>query len=248
MQEQKQTYKSKLKLPDFELSSDNENIIKVVCPSCNTTAPVEHINIQDKIAKCGGCDSVFSFGEAVATKLQTRVSNDEIPRPAGVELYEFENELEIEVKQPISILHVLISTMAGLFAFIFLLIFTKKGETFALYGMSIGSLLASFSFFQLYKGKKSRIYVLIDNENVHIQWRPKNFVKDKSYKRDSIEQVYVKTTPEGHGVFIVTNTIAGQKHQQIIGRFTSVLKAKYVEQEMENYLGIANKAVMGEVR
>jgi len=73
------------------LSSDNENIIKVVCPSCNTTAPVEHINIQDKIAKCGGCDSVFSFGEAVATKLQTRVSNDEIPRPAGVELYEFEN-------------------------------------------------------------------------------------------------------------------------------------------------------------
>ena len=90
--------------------------------------------------------------------------------------------------------------------------------------------------------------VHIDNQNLHIERRPKKLAKDKTYAIHEIDQVYLKKdkTWEGKkttGVYMIVNSIEGQKHVELIKNVNSRSKAKYIEQEIEKQLGIKNRRV-----
>jgi len=62
--------------------------------------PADNININDKIAKCGGCHAVFPFQHEIDKLLNARKPKQTVLRPDGIDLYAYQNELEIAVKQP----------------------------------------------------------------------------------------------------------------------------------------------------
>lgn len=242
--------KTKIKhadLPDLERAV---TVTKIECPSCNGSVVAADVNIQEMVGKCGACDSLFSL-QPMASKLQIdnqAFHHEELDRPAGVEINYFHNEMEISIQQP-QVLSALALIISPLFLLIGMLIFYKHGHTWSLGLAGTSAALGAYGLWKLINKRKYRSYVTISKSKLDIEHRPQNLVKDKSYSTADIEQFFVAgdTQVGGYAIFAVVNDIEGQKRQRIVGGITSQIKAKYLEQEMEKYLGIKNKKVIGEL-
>ena len=74
-----------------------------------------------------------------------------------------------------------------------------------------------------------------------IKHRPNNLKKDRYFPVEDIDQIYIKHV--GHyGLYMIVNGTKGQQHVKLVDVKT-ISKAKYLEQEIEKYLGIENRKV-----
>jgi len=218
---------------------------KICCPSCTDEVPADNININDKIAKCNHCDVVFPFHQDITDFQDTTKIRQEVIRPEGIDVFHFQDELEISVRQPGTafVLDYLGVTLFPLFAFLMTMIFFDGGKV-ALAVPLILWALTGLSSIRLFNRSKYKIHLTIDQQDLHVYWRPKNFHKDKSYAVADIDQVYIKSI-DGHnfGVFMIVNGIDGQKHVTLVQYAGSRSKAQYLEQEIESHLGITDRRV-----
>ena len=90
----------------------------------------------------------------------------------------------------------------------------------------------------------------IDENAIHIQKKPKGTSKDHSFNRTDIAQLYIKRNPAtGHyDIFIIVDGLEGQKHIKLIPNVEGKSKARYLEQEIEKYLGIIDREVLEETK
>ncbi len=246
-------YKYKEKL---ELKNPNSfpQVQKVDCPSCSETIPGAHLNIQTNIAKCNSCDIIFSISEQVENLSHQNDISQDILRPEGVELTHFQDDLDISVAQPWNLIEVI---LASIFPFLLLvgppaLIDKPPDSKFFLVGylsFMLVSIIAYIAYFFI--RKKHKVYIHIDDSDLHIEHRPKKFIKDKKYAIEDIDQVYIKsimtsTGTKGVGIFMLVNDVKGQKKVELINSVNSRTKAKYIEQEIERHLGIKDRRVPDE--
>jgi len=235
-------------LPDFEQPAI---ATKVKCPSCTADISASDLNITDMVGKCQECDSIFSIKSTIQ-KIQAASDDlitDEIGRPEGIELNYFHNEFEITAQQGTNVWHVIGASGSPLLSLMGLGIYADKGSLVALGLALIGLMLLTWSIVKLIRARRNKIFIIIDDQSLDVLYRPQNFVKDKSYSKNDIEQVFVRPDPVlgGHALYIVLNSVNGQSHKRILGGLKSLLKAKYMEQEIERHLGIPNKKVSGEL-
>ena len=243
--EPKEKYKLELKeLPALE----QKNYTKITCPACEQDLPADNLNINDKIAKCGSCHVVFPFHEEVArlNKNKQRL-RQEVIRPEGVDISYFRNEMDLAIQQ---------NAYWGwiLFFFVFCalmvtLVYWKGKAPILLPALTWLSTL--YPFTNLITQSRHKIHINVDDHYLNVKWRPKHFMKDKSYAIEEIEQLYIKNTPEMGGyykdVWMIVNGAKGQKHVKLIQMVASLSKAKYLEQEIERHIGIVDKKVAGEI-
>lgn len=243
--EYKDEYKEKLELRELP-KSEGKSFLHVNCPSCDDKVDASNINIHDKVAKCGNCSALFSIVSDMEMLL-AQESREEIARPDGVEIMHFQDEMELVIQQPPSVLNIIIISIFPFLAGLGLFAFFLKG---GVRGLAVGlpSLVVSiYGILALVQAKRNKIYISVDQNNIKIEWRPRHLIRDKSFSVEDVEQLYVKKTSDGVALFMAYNTVTGQKHRQIMGRISSIVRAKYLEQEIEKYLGIPNKKVMGEL-
>jgi len=218
---------------------------KICCPSCTDEVPADNININDKIAKCNHCDVVFPFHQEVEAFQDTTKIRQEVIRPEGIDIFHFQDELEISVGQPSVnfMLDYLGVTFFPIFAFLTAMIFFDGGEISSSVPF-IFLALTALSSIRLFNRTKYKIHITIDEQQLHLYWRPKNFHKDQSYAIADIDQVYIKTI-DGHnfGVKMIVNGVEGQKHVTLVKYAGSKSKAQYLEQEIEQHLGITDRRV-----
>jgi len=125
-------------------------------------------------------------------------------------------------------------------------VYAKEGiEIFGFFALAF-VFATIFSTVSLLRHKRNKIFVTATQEDLYIDFRPSNFSKDVHYKVKNIEQLFVKVDQYGLGLHMVVNSSAGQKQERLISRFKNITHAKYIEQELEKYLGITNKSVPGE--
>ncbi len=239
--EEKELYKEKVKLHEVQLDPKTEqNYTTVDCPSCQTSVPAEHININDKIAKCGDCDVVFSFDETLKSLTQSGASKQTVLRPQGIDVYEFKHETEITVKQPAAAIEILPFTVLPIFLFFSVLLVFKKGISIMWPGVAfIMNLILTI---YLYKREKHTVNIRINKSDLNVQWRPKKLMSDKSYHISDIKQLYVK----GHQIFMIVDGIDGSQHVNLIPGLVNQTQAHFLEQQIEAYLKIQDEAVVGE--
>lgn len=248
-------YKEKLELKEVVLPSE---IQKIDCPSCATTIPADNLNIQTNIAKCNSCNGIFSFSDSVEKLSSQNNITQEILRPEGVELIHFQDELDISVAQPWTNLEAisvsLFPMLVLMLSLVILITFTELIPSFKQFGkvavitLWITSFISYIAYFFI--RKKHKIYIHVNDRDLYIEWRPKKFLKDKKYAVQDIDQVYIKsiTSPSGKGVaiFMIVDDPNGQKHVELIKSVNSRTQAKYIEQEIEKYLGIKDRRVPDE--
>jgi len=100
---------------------------KISCPSCGNSIPADNINIQDKIAKCGGCHAVFPFQHKLDTLLTARKPKQTALRPEGIDLYAYQNELEIALRQDVQMMDILPWSLWPTFPILFTVFFFNQG-------------------------------------------------------------------------------------------------------------------------
>ena len=188
--------------------------VKIVCPTCHAQIKADDINIDDKIAKCSSCDSIFSIHDQVS-------------------------KLEISVRQPWTVLEVLPLSILPFLAILFTVAFFKKDMhyLFALIPW-IGTIITGIFVSQR---KRHFIYLNIDEKYLSTFWRPKKLHHDKHFPIDQVDQLYVQGVNGACSLVVILNTPEGQKHIKLIKDLTSLSKAKYLEQEIERYLNIKDR-------
>jgi len=238
-------YKEKLELKQKLPSLDN--LVKICCPSCDEAVHADNININKEIAKCGNCHGVFSFSNN--HDLIQRSNRPQILQPEGVEVFHFQDELDISFKQPLDYLSMTLVWILGPMGFIFLI------NSFSEPPLIIPALLfllpALFFLLRIIFSAKNKIYVSIDDEYLSVIRRPFKFSfgKDAHYKVEDFDQLYVKMTKsknsgkELYHIHAILNSPRGQRHVKLTPTIESKSKAKYIEQEIESHLGIIDRPV-----
>lgn len=244
MEEKEEVSKLKLKQVErsFPTTKPQNNIIPVNCPSCNASPAIENINIHDKIVKCGSCATVFSFEQEVKhlAQLNETIAPEIVVRPAGIEKSYFHDELELSMKQPTGDVWIALAIGMVFIAGLIYLVSLKKG--FSVYWPAGMVGLALCFFYKYWNSPKEKIYANIDAEYLTIQYRPNNFVKDKLIANREIEQLYTKTLASNYySLYAVLNTREGQKHVELIKYMDTRNNARYIELELEKYLGIEDR-------
>jgi len=247
--ESKPLHKLELK----ELNSKVGNAYqKIACPSCDHAIPAEDINIQDKIAKCGGCNAVFPFTlkiEALLNATPPAPPKQTVLRPAGVDMYAYQDELEIVVQQPISVVDFLPWTIFPIMPILFTVLSLNASDFPIPLFVSLATwLIGIYPIMNAINFKKHKIYMNMDDVYFNIEWRPKKFHKDKRILVKDIDQVYLKENAEGyHQVTMIVNEVTGQKHIKLMA-LKSLSQARYLEQEIERYLKITDRSIPEEYK
>ena len=172
---------------------------------------------------------------------------EKVKRPEGIEIFYFKNEMEIETVQPIpsgQIVNLSLSPFILLFS---LLLYFLKDSSNAIYVASAAAVATAFGLYSVLRRRNKKIYINCNDEEVTIQRRPQNLIKDQKYSRDEVEQVYVKQGTDGMSLYFVINGSEGQKNVPVLTRIRDVSQAKYMEQEIEKYLGLKDRVVYGEL-
>lgn len=228
----------------LELKSLDKTFRKVTCPSCDKEVDADNINLQNSLAKCGGCNSIFSIEKDIEILKTSEEVKQEFIRPEGIDLFYFKNSMDITVQQHVQGLDMLGLVFSPILAIFSFLIFFIKG-TISIYP-PIGFTLGAIYF--IYKSlnyQNNKTYIDISDKYLNIKARPKHFSKDRSFEIDEIDQLYIKHAADGSGyftLFMIVNGINGQKHEKLL-TVNTLSKAKYMEQEIEKRLNIEDRKV-----
>ena len=244
MEQTSNPYKSAEKL---ELKDIKENLPKVFkkvnCPSCEKDIDASNINLQNSVAKCSGCNVIFSIQEEVEGVKTKNETKQYIFRPEGIDLFFYKEDLEISIKQHLQGLDAFGLIFLPFLSALSIFIYFAKGIPIII--PIILTLGALYFIYKAFNYSDNKTFVDINDKFLHIRSRPKNLKKDRTYAVNDIDQVYIKHSPDGVGlgVYMIVNTLDGQKHELLVS-VNSLSKAKYLEQEIESYLHIEDRAVL----
>lgn len=231
-------YKLKLKNLSLELQPEYK---RINCPACDSVIPADNLNINDKIGKCNSCDIVFPFHKNISDLINSPRSKQEVIKPEGVDIFEHRDEKEFSIHQPFTVFDIFPLVIVALFTFLFTIVYFKNDLSW-IYPVTSWILLM-FPIYNLFQRKNHKVFLTIDKEFFHIKWRPKKWKKDKKYPIKEINQIYTKSYSNQNIIFMIVNGTNGQKHIRLIGEIMSLSKARYLEQEIEKYLGIKDREV-----
>lgn len=240
----------KLKLEKLAIEKQ-QDFHKITCPSCQNEILATDLNINDKIAKCGECNIVFSFQETVNNLFTNQKKiKQEIIRPEGIDMFYFKEELDFTIQQPYSILEGILGGVGIPCALLFIVLAFLKPGLFPIVVAAIFMLISAYPIYSWITHAKNKIFVSINERFLTIEWRPKKWNKDQQFEKRDIDQLYVyRNASTGYyEVGMIINGIEGQKRVRLIPGLDSLSKARYLEQEIEKHLGIIDREVLEEIK
>lgn len=244
-------------LEPLDLESRQDHLLR--CPSCDHFIKADDININKLIAKCAQCSHIFSF-ENVHIGKQIGYSRPDMLIPAGLEVLKLQSELDIQVNW---FRNVAKSSFA--FTLIFTLIWNLVLLPFVLTALATGAysiLLFTSAHVAVGIGMLLRMLALfVNTTHVNVTRRnleirttpmPSLFRRNRKIPAEEIQQLYVTKYVESRtngnpnyafGLYAILKN--GQKVTLVKGMNEAT--QKYLEYEIESFLGIKDKPVEGAV-
>ena len=216
---------------------------KIECPACATEISAANLDLPGKVAKCGGCNVVFSIAQKLEALTTEQKVTQEYLRPEGIDLFHYRGGLDITVQQHLQGLDLAGLLLFPFLAIIFTLVYFLKDAPLVL--PVVTTLLSLYFVYRATYRKNDKTYIDVSDRMLSIKARPRHFKQDKSYSSDEIDQLYIKNAIDGSGyftVFMIVNGVEGQKHEKLL-TVNTLSKAKYLEQEIERYLNIPDRMV-----
>ncbi len=237
----KEEYKKAYKR--VELPKDDD-FFHLECPACQSKVASENININDKIAKCNSCDSVFSFQKNLDEFAERKTP---LKKPVGVDKIHFGDEMEMSMKLPANVLEILGIAFLPLVSFFGGALYFKSQVFGGLIALIASVSLFAFILFRVLHKEKRRVYFVCQKDQLIVEKERNKLVKEKVIKSSELAQIYVGRTHNGYAVKAILNTPEGQVHKVILDYLKTTIDAKYVEQEIEKYYGIPNEKISVEI-
>ncbi len=228
------------------------------CPNCQEKILSSDINLNKGLAKCSSCHVLFNIEEESPNgHLLPAARKEEIfVIPKGIEILKMMSELEIEMRwrHTASWFLMLFTLIWNGILIPMALIIILSGEFSALIFMSlhlaVGVGLAYWCIATLF----NTTYINVDNNYITIEHRPFSlFFKEHQLETPQVEQLYVKKYSNGstngvpNYVYAVMAKMRSKEEIQIIKGISKPQQARYIEQEIENFVGIVDKPMQGEL-
>jgi len=220
------------------------------CPDCTTEVLSENMDLPSAIAKCHSCNNIFEFTEALKNAgLPARLESQTIPVPPGIEIIEWDQEMEINVnwrktsKNFTLIFALLWNTF--ILPIFFYFMFTGV-DPIATAFLSIFALVGVYLIYASISYLVNTTNIFIDKNLLAIEHRPINFLiqKDKYVEPKDIDQLFVQKYSQGsqndQPVYAYRLKVLLKNKEEIIllKNMHSHHIAKFIESEVEYFLGI----------
>jgi hypothetical protein len=216
--------------------------LKLACPNCGETIPADKINIQETLALCPRCDTIFRFDKSAVSTLAQRKGRN-LPQPPKLHVHESETGVQIRYRW-IENLNGLLIGFAAMFAVgtavliaIGLGIMSEGG----LGALAVGSLFLLGAMFCLYLlmtvPLNSSIFTLDDEELSHIE-EPLYGFDNHRFPRAEVEQVIAKDISGDNSMEGYLNLIAVMHNgtEKKLAQYLKAEHALYIAQVMNEYL------------
>lgn len=231
----------------------------VKCKKCDSVVSEMNINREEMVASCQRCGALFSLQnlDQFATAKKTKSNKPEVFEiPKGVDIEKYSFELKIIAKARGFTKHFL--TFFSLFwngiVGVFVLTALFSGEfgilLFVSIHLTIGIVLAYYTL-SLYVNKNK---IIVNSTGLHTEYGPLKFPFKKQYSVliTNINQVYCRKYSMGtvNGApqfgFKVMLLKKDAEEIEIMKGLSSYQAALYLEQQIESYLKIEDRAVTDE--
>ncbi len=240
----------------LDLESRRDHLLR--CPSCDHFIKADDINIKKLIAKCADCAHIFSF-ESTTLGL-AGYSRPDMLIPSGLEVLKLQDELDIQVNwfrniARSSLTFTLIFTLIWnlvLLPFVIMAIVTGAYQmllfTSAHVAVGIGMLLRMLAIFT------NTTHVNVSRRFLEIKTTPLPSLvrRNRKVPVEAIQQLYVtryvesRTNGSPNYAFALYAILKdGQKLQLVKGMNEAT--QKYLEYEIESFLGIKDGRVEGAI-
>ena len=229
--------------------------MSLYCPECSEKINPEDINVQRMIAVCDTCGHLFRFDD----HFQAESSDADalpIPQPSQITVHNEINKLIIEwrwwnIRSRLwLILSLLISGwfLAGLVPLFLeflagdidsLITILILPHTWLLLIVLYNSLTSAFN----------KTTFIVDEFSFKMKHGPLPWLGNRTLNREDIVQIFTKEVPgskKGSRRFHLSAVLANGKDLKIISAGSNANLSAYIEQELENFMGIRDKKVKGE--
>ena len=237
--------------------SKDKAYTKITCPSCSEEVVSDNLNLGAKLAKCGSCNSVFSFQneldkllnalDTVPQNVDTqKAKKPKVGNQKDIDVYEYAGELSIDVIDYNDILALTTGFISLAMIPIGIGIFTDNSNFIPLLVGIVFFIIAVMRFIR-YRENKS--FIDVDNTYLRVSSSQKYIYRKKEYLTANIRQFYTKANPNGGGyynVFMIYDGPEGEEHVKITPMAKSRSRSLYVEQSLETFLNIEDRIVAEE--
>lgn len=219
------------------------------CPQCRNVIAPSDINAREGVAKCGRCGEVFRGEQSSPEPPQPA-----LPRPAGIIIVPKGEELLI-VRRWFNPIWFIFLVMCPIFPILGIKFFAEiyRPE----HGIALNGLCALLHFgvplaflYMSLAQLINRTEIRVDRRQMMIWNGPLPFTRNRTIEVTRINQLYCGMENGGedssvtYGVYLV---MKGGDRQPLCKGMRAQAQAQYIEQAIEQHLGIANRPVVGEI-
>lgn len=225
--------------------------LQVKCPGCGEVIAGENINIHQDLAKCNACTTVYQLNQALPLR-----HKPEYFMPEGIDVLPLSNELDIEVnwRRSLSTGLLFFTIFWNSIVFIGAAGAIISGTYIALLFMSLHLAVGIGLLYHQLTLIFNKTNIIIDHERMTIEHYPLRlpFYPNQNIPIDQIKQLYVEkyvqstTNDVPNYAYSVTGLLDNGKKIKLIKGLKHADQARYVEQEIENYLMIPDEKMEGE--
>ncbi len=230
--------------------------MKLTCPSCNREIASEDISLSSMLAKCPPCGEVFSFADRIpGAKPQPNVPvvRPKFDPPDGVVVSKEGKELTIESKWftwaviPLAFFAVLWNT--------FMVFWMGTALSSGLWPMaafgSIHTAVGIGLIYGVFTLLLNVTYLEVKDGRLKITHEPLPFPGNQDLDISQLEQLYtqrkISRTKNGTNVTYEVHAVTSdRRHIKLIGGLSEARHALFLEQEIEDFVGIVDAPVAGE--
>lgn len=229
----------------------------IYCRNCGVQVAEENIDKAQRLVKCGSCNSIFSIQGLFPEQPMSR-PKPEIPLPEGIKVVHDEEGFKI-IRDWTKVYGILLGAFAGFWGFaavrgIQSISVLTPGNIFTIVLTLLPALIAGYCAAAFFRNKTT---ITVGHTNIKLTQAPlpMPYPGNKSFKLCSIKQLYIRerisysSKSRTKNYFYDLHLIdGGNRHLKILSSLRSKEQALYIEQEIEQYLGIQDVDIEGTVR
>ena len=235
----------------------------VECKSCGQRIPAEDLNIDTAIAKCRVCDAVFSFADdlrresGVTVPVRKRRPAADVPQPKGIDVQDWDGNLRITRRwfSPVFIFMIFFCVAwDGFLVFWYSIAITQDDVPWIMVVFPVAHVAVGIglTYFTLC-GFLNRTIITVDGGRLTVRHTPLPWPGNRSLDTADVKQLYCRRrirngrngSSETYDLHLITSNNAKIK---LASGLEDPEQALFLEQRIEQYLGIQDQPVPGEYR
>jgi len=228
--------------------------MELYCTNCGAQIKSENINVDALIAKCMYCDTVFSFADQFPDAHEEHgYVRPEVPMPKGIEMTTAGYGLDI-TRRWFSVGAIALTVFCvfwdGFMAVWYTIAIVQKQWAMAAFG-TIHGLVGVFITYLAVAMYVNRTTIHVERGLLQVQHGPMKWPGNRMLDTNDLEQLYCKQviTHSKNGTHTSYQLRAKTRNAEDINLLSSIDQPEqvlFLEQEIERFLGIADRAVQGE--